>query len=122
MKLYSYIIVNLILSVIVIAISAGPASAECRDKSCMTDEYTFLDDQGSKHTFFFYSVFYIGTNWFLIYDYPSDKDTGSISFEFSTGLSKVYSYDADRTSDSISFCGSSLRDEVCNLDLYVPKF
>ena len=56
MKLYSYIIVNLILSVIVIAISAGPASAECRDKSCMTDEYTFQDDQGAKHTFFYNSV------------------------------------------------------------------
>ena len=56
MKLYSYIIVNLILSVIVIAISAGPASAECRDKSCMTDEYTFQDGQGAKHTFFYNSV------------------------------------------------------------------
>ena len=119
MILYSYINVNLILSVFVIAILAGPASAECRDKNCMADEYTFQDDQVAKHTFFYNSVFNIGTNWYLIFDYPSDKDTGSISFEFSTGLSKVYSYDADQTSDSISFSGSSFTEEVFNLDLYV---
>ena len=119
MKLYSHIIVNLILSVIAIAILAYPASAECRDKSCMTDEYTFQDNQEAKHTFYYNSVFNIGTNWYLIFDYPTDKDNGSISFEFGTGLSKLYSYDADQTSGSISFSGSSFTKEIFNLDLYV---
>ena len=111
MKLYPYLLILLIL--------AGNASAECKEKECMTTEYKFQQDGGTWHTFYYNEVFNIGTNWYIIFDYPSGKSDDNISFEFSTGLSKVYVYDPDKETDSISFPGSSFTEEMFNLELYV---
>lgn len=111
MKLYPYLLILLIL--------AGNASAECKEKECMSTEYKFQQDGGTWHTFYYNEVFNIGTNWYIIFDYPSGKSDDNISFEFSTGLSKVHVYDPDKETDSISFPGSSFTEEMFNLELYV---
>jgi len=111
MKLYSYLLILLIL--------AGSASAECKQKECMTNEYSYQQDGGTWHTFYYNNVFNIGTNWYIIFDYPSGKNDDTISFEFSTGLSKVHVYDPDKETDSVSFSGSSFTEETFNLELYV---
>ena len=111
MKLYYYFLILLIL--------AGGASAECKEKECMTNEYNYQQDGETSHIFYYNNVFSIGTNWYIIFDYPSDKNNGNISFEFSTGLSKVYVYNSDKETDSISFSGSSFTEEIFNLELYV---
>ena len=111
MRLYPYLFVLLIL--------AGTASAECKEKECMTTEYNFQQDGGTWHTFYYNEVFNIGTNWYIIFDYPSGKSDDNISFEFATGLSKVHVYDSDKETDSISFPGSSFTEEIFNLELYV---
>ena len=111
MKLYSYLLVLLFL--------AGTASAECKEKECMTHESKFQEDAGPWHTFYYNNVFNIGTNWYIIFDYPSGKNDDTISFEFSTGLSKVHVYDSDKETDSISFPGSSFTEEIFNLELFV---
>ena len=111
MKIYSYLLILLIL--------AGSASAECKQKECMTNEYNYQQDGETSHIFYYNNVFNIGTNWYIIFDYPSDKNNGTISFDFSTGLSKVYVYDSDKDTDSVSFPGSSFTEEIFNLELYV---
>ena len=111
MKLYPYLLILLIL--------AGNASAECKEKECMTTEYKFQQDGGTWHTFYYNEVFNIGTNWYIIFDHPSGKNDDNISFEFATGLSKVHVYDPDKETDSISFPGSSFTEEIFNLELYV---
>tara|TARA_B100000700_G_C14904940_1_gene789249 strand:+ start:288 stop:857 length:570 start_codon:yes stop_codon:yes gene_type:complete len=111
MRLYSYVIVNLILSVIVIAILAAPASAECREKECMTHKSEFEEEGGLLHTFYYNKVFEIGTNWYIIFDYPSGKSSDTISFEFQSGLNKTHKYDSNKSTDSVSFSGSSFNRE-----------
>ena len=111
MKLYSYLLVLLFL--------AGTASAECKEKECMTNEYKFQQDGEPWQTFYYNNVFNIGTNWYIIFDYPSGKNDDTISFEFGTGLSKVHVYNPDKETDSISFSGSSFTEEIFNLELYV---
>ena len=107
MKLYFYLLILLLL--------AGNASAECKEKECMTNEYS---DEGTSHTFYYNNVFNIGTNWYIIFDHPSGKND-TVSFEFGTGLSKVHVYNPDKETDSISFSGSSFTEEIFNLELYV---
>ena len=111
MKLYSYLLILLIL--------AGSASAECKEKECMTEEYNFQQDGGTWYTFYYNNVFNIGTNWYIIFDYPTGKNNDTISFEFATGLSKIHVYDPDKETGSISFPGSSFTEEPFNLELYV---
>jgi len=71
------------------------------------------------HTFHFDEVFNIGTNWYIIFDYPENNTNKTITFEFSTGLSKVHVYDNDLVTDSISFSGSAFSQERLNLVLNV---
>ena len=104
---------------LVILIVASNVSAECREKECMVKEYKYQQDGGTWHTFYYDNIFNIGTNWYIIFDYPSGKSDGTISFEFSTGLSKVHVYDPDKETDSVSFSGSSFTEEIFNLVLYV---
>lgn len=111
MKLYSYLLILLLL--------AGNVSGECKEKDCMTNEYKYQQDGGTWHTFYYNNVFNIGTNWYIIFDYPSGKSDDTISFEFATGLSKLHVYDPDKETDSISFSGSSFTEEIFNLELYV---
>ena len=65
MKLYPYLFILLIL--------AGNASAECKEKECMTTEYKFQQDGGTWHTFYYNEVFNIGTNWSIIFDCPKKQ-------------------------------------------------
>ena len=111
MRIFSLFLVILLLS--------SNATAECREKECMVKEYKYQQDSGAGHTFYYDNIFNIGTNWYIIFDYPSGKNDDTISFEFSTGLSKVHVYDSDKGTDSISFPGSSFTEETFNLELYV---
>ena len=111
MKSYSYVIVNLILLAIVATALAGSALAECREKGCMTHKSEFKEDGGAIHTFYYNKVFEIGTNWYIIFDYPSGKSDDTISFEFQSGLNKTHKYDSNKSTDSVSFSGSSFNKE-----------
>ena len=111
MRFFSLFLVILLLS--------SNAAAECREKECMVKEYQYQQDGGAWHIFYYDNIFNIGTNWYIIFDYPSGKSDDNISFEFATGLSKVHTYDPDKETDSISFSGSSFTEEIFNLELYV---
>ena len=107
---------KILASILVILLFSGPALGECRNKDCMTAQFK-LDNMA--HTFHFDEVFNIGTNWYIIFDYPEDNTNKTITFEFSTGLSKVHVYDNDLVTDSISFSGSAFSQERLNLVLNV---
>ena len=102
-----------------VLILVSTASAECRDKDCMTDEFEFKEEGNLQHTFYYNSVFQVGSNWYIIFDYPSGKSNDSISFEFSTGQSKLHIYDSSKETDSVSFSGSTFSEENFNLKLFV---
>ena len=113
MRFFSFILVFVLL--------ASNVSGECREKECMPD--TIMNDRnGGNFTFYYDSVFEIGTNWFIIFDYPSSvKNNDTISFEFNTGLGIVHMYDSnkDTLTDSISFSGSTFSDEAFHQSLFV---
>ena len=111
MRIFSLLLVILLLS--------SNVTAECREKECMAKEYKYQENDGSWHTFYYDNIFNIGTNWYIIFDYPFGKNDDTISFEFSTGLGKVHVYDPDKETDSVSFSGSSFTEETFNLELFV---
>ncbi len=99
-----------------ILLFSGSTLAECRSKNCMTVQYDF-GTMG--HTFHYDEVFNIGTNWYIIFDYPENNTNKTITFEFSTGINKVHDYDNDLVTDSVSFSGSAFSEEKLNLVLNV---
>ena len=99
-----------------ILVLSGSASAECREESCMTKEANF---SAAEHTFYYNEVFNIGTNWYIIFDYPSNNTNETITFDFGNGISKVHTYDNSKITDSISFSGSSFSEESLNLVLSI---
>tara|TARA_B110000008_G_C16563961_1_gene401422 strand:- start:64 stop:561 length:498 start_codon:yes stop_codon:yes gene_type:complete len=100
----------------VILVLSGSTSAECRDENCMTKETKFFT---TGHTFYYNEVFNIGTNWYIIFDYPSNNTNDTITFNFGNGISKVHNYDDSKVTDSISFSGSSFSEENLNLVLNI---
>ena len=100
---------RLIVIIVSILVFSGFASAECREKSCMTNEYGT-----NGHVFYFNEVFNIGTNWYIIFDYPENNDNDSIQFNFIDGPSKVHVYNEAKVTDSVSFSGSSFSEEKFN--------
>lgn len=100
----------------VILVLSGSTSAECRDENCMTKETNFFT---TGHTFYYNEVFNIGTNWYIIFDYPSNNTNDTITFNFGNGISKVHTYDDSKVTDSISFSGSSFSEENLNLVLNI---
>ena len=90
--------------------------AECRNKDCMTAQFEF---ETMGHTFHYDEVFNIGTNWYIIFDYPENNTNKTITFEFYNGVSKVHEYDNDLVTDSISFSGSAFNEEKLNLVLKI---
>ena len=78
MRLFVMILTILVLSDLV--------SAECREKGCMTNEFEF-DSTG--HIFYYNAVFDIGTNWYIIFDYPESNNNDSIEFAFDLSHSLV---------------------------------
>ena len=98
---------RLVTLFLTILLFSGSSLAECRDKECMTHETEFQQDGGNLHTFYYNKVFEIGTNWYLIFDYPSGKTNDTITFEFPTGLTKTHTYHPEKETDSISFSGST---------------
>ena len=99
-----------------ILLFSGSSLAECRNKDCMTAQFE-LETMG--HTFHYDEVFNIGTNWYIIFDYPENNTNKTITFEFYYGISKVHKYDNDLVTDSISFSGSTFNEEKLNLVLNV---
>ena len=83
-----------------ILLFSGSSLAECRNKDCMTAQFEF---ETMGHTFHYDEVFNIGTNWYIIFDYPENNTNKTITFEFYNGISKVHEYDNDLVTDSISF-------------------
>ena len=101
---------------LVILVLSGSVSAECREESCMTKETNFSK---AEHTFYYNEVFNIGTNWYIIFDYPSNNTNETITFDFGNGINKVHTYDNSKVTDSISFSGSSFSEESLNLVLSI---
>ena len=99
-----------------ILLFSGSSLAECRNKDCMTAQFE-LEALG--HTFHYDEVFNIGTNWYIIFDYPENNTNKTITFEFYNGISKVHEYDNDLVTDSISFSGSTFNEEKLNLVLNI---
>ena len=107
---------RLFVMILTVLVLSGLVSAECREKSCMTNEFTF-DSTG--HIFYYNEVFDIGTNWYIIFDYPESNNNNSIKFTFVDGPSKVHTYNEDEVTDSVSFSGSSFSEEKFNIVLNV---
>ena len=111
---------RLFTSILLLLLIIGSVSAECRNKSCMTNEFKFIDEGNTTgHIFYYDEVFNIGSNWYIIFDYPEGNSNTTISFEFDSGVSKTHSYDNTRVTDSISFSGSSFSEESLNINLKV---
>ena len=107
---------RLVAIIAMILVLTGSASAECREKACMSNEFKF-DSTG--HTFYYNEVFNIGTNWYIIFDYPESNNNGSIQFNFVNGPSKLHTYNEAEVTDSVSFSGSSFSEEKFNLFLNI---
>ena len=107
---------RLFVMILTILVLSGSVSAECREKGCMTNEFEF-DSTG--HIFYYNAVFDIGTNWYIIFDYPESNNNASIEFAFVDGPSKVHTYNEAEVTDSVSFSGSSFSEEKFNLVLNV---
>lgn len=107
---------RLFVMILTILVLSGIVSGECREKGCMTNEFEF-DSTG--HTFYYNEVFDIGTNWYIIFDYPESNSNDSIEFTFVDGPSKVHTYNEAEVTDSISFSGSSFSEENFNSVLNV---
>ena len=107
---------RLFVMILTILILSGLVSAECREKDCMTNEFKF-DSTG--HVFYYNEVFDIGTNWYIIFDYPESSTNDSIEFSFVDGPSKMHTYNEAEVTDSVSFPGSSFSEEKFNLVLNV---
>ena len=101
---------------VAILILSSTVSAECREESCMTKETNFPT---VGHSFYYNEVFNIGTNWYIIFDYPSNNTNETITFDFGNGINKVHTYDNSKITDSISFSGSSFSEESLNLVLSI---
>ena len=85
---------RLFTSILLFLLVIGSVSAECRNKSCMTNEFKFIEEGNSTgHIFYYDEVFNIGSNWYIIFDYPEGNTNTTISFEFDSGVTKIHSYD-----------------------------
>ena len=71
-----------------ILLFSGSSLAECRNKDCMTAKFE-LETMG--HTFHYDEVFNIGTNWYIIFDYPENNTNKTILLNFITELVKYMS-------------------------------
>ena len=111
---------RLVTSILLFLLLIGSVSAECRNKSCMTNEFKFTEEGNyTGHIFYYDEVFNIGSNWYIIFEYPEDNANTTISFEFDSGVSKIHSYDNNLVTDSISFSGSSFSEENLNMNLKI---
>ena len=114
MRLYSGLVVILLL--------ATNTSAECRAKECMPDTYEHTDD--GTIIFYYNSIFEIGSNWFIIFEYGSGNSEDTISFEFEEGPSKTVKVQGEGEfngiiEESISFPGSSFVKEDFHKKLFI---
>ena len=107
---------RLFVMILTILVLSGLVSAECREKGCMTSEFK-LGSTG--HVFYYNEVFDIGTNWYIIFDFPESNTNDSIEFSFVDGPSKMHTYTEAEVTDSVSFPGSSFSEEKFNLVLNV---
>ena len=110
---------RLVVLILTILLFSGSSIADCREKGCMTHEDEFQQKNGTLHTFYYNKVFEIGTNWYVIFDYPSGKTNDTITFAFPSGLTKTLTYDPESETDSISFSGSSFTKEEFDYPLNI---
>ena len=118
MKLFPVLVTFLLL--------IGSVSAECRDKGCMPDSHEFVIGNVTQFTFYYDSIFEVGTNWFLILEGRNMEDYWNFSFEFEEDLSReAHLEDRDsfpetqQRNDSISFPGSTFSEEEFHKMLFV---
>ena len=115
MKLYSYLVVILLL--------ASNTSAECRDIECMPDEYRAEFHSGSDWIFYYDSIFTIGSNWYIIFERDGGvQNPETITFSFVDGPNKkITGFDEAPKPDnsSISFSGSSFIKESFHNVFYI---
>ena len=115
---------RLICILATISLLVSSVSAECRDKSCMPDSYEFGNHE--QFTFYYDSVFEIGTNWFLILEGKNMEEYWNFIFEFGDGLTReAHLEDRDefpesqQRNNSISFPGSTFSEEEFHKSLFV---
>ena len=114
MRFFPYLLVVLFV--------ASNASAECRDKECMPNQYTAEWENSTDWTFHYDSVFTIGDNWFIIFEREGSSSPDSITFEFANGPSKtiINPNNSDSAENgSISFSGSSFIEESFHNVFYI---
>ena len=114
MRLYSCLVVILLL--------ASNTSAECRAKECMPDTYEYTDD--GTIIFYYNSIFEIGSNWFIIFEYGNRYSENTISFEFEDGPSKIVNVEGEGDfngilEESVSFPGASFTEENFHNILFI---
>ena len=106
---------------IVILLLAGNASAECRDKECMPDEYRA--EFQSDWIFYYDSIFTIGSNWYIIFERGGGvHNPETINFSFVDGPNKkITAFNENPKSDngSVSFSGSSFTKESFHNVFYI---
>ena len=100
---------------------SGSTFAECRDRDCMPNE-KYVDEIDSQFVIFYDSVFEIGDNWYVIFEYGTGYANGTLTFEFISGSSKstvLKSFDEGMVEDSMSFSGSIFAQEIPHEKLYI---
>ena len=87
-------LIGLVVIIVTILVLSSSASAGCREKECMPEEFVtdVVAGDGDGWYFYYDSVFSIGTNWFIIVESEGTSFEGYISFEFGNNLTKFYSY------------------------------
>ena len=112
-----------LLFLLVVLFVVSNASAECRDKECMPNQYTAEWENATDWTFHYDTIFTIGDNWFIIFErIEGSSNPDSITFEFEKGPSKITDFDNNVTkvnSGSISFSGSSFIEESFHNVFYI---
>ena len=113
------------LYLLMVLLVASNASAECRDKECMPNQYTAEWENSTDWTFHYDSVFTIGDNWFIIFEREGPSNPDTITFEFAKGPSKITDFDNNvingnpADNGSISFSGSSFVEESFHNVFYI---
>jgi len=118
---------RLFVIILTILVLSSSASAGCREKECMPEEFVtdVVAGDGDGWYFYYDSVFSIGTNWFIIVESEGTSFEGYISFEFGNNLTKSIDVNFESGTSqkvengSISFPGSTFSDEEFNRILYI---
>ena len=121
---------RLFVMILTILVLSGSTFAECRVRECMPNERD-VTEANYGFMIFYDSVFEIGSNWFIIFEYGSGHANGLLEFDFGNDVIKniiLDSFEQEQGTsevetgllvDSVSFSGSTFSDEVPHKMMYV---